>query len=94
MAGRDGALEGEGDAELPEDLGQQGGVLGRLAHDDRHVLRREAALADQARDVRGDELELGALAAALEQHDAAARVEGLAPVSNRPRSRSWRPSEA
>ena len=74
VTGRDRALEREGDAELPEDLGQQGGVLGRLAHDDRHVLGREAALADQARDVRGDELELGALAAALEQQQRVARI--------------------
>ena len=74
VAGRDRALEREGDPELAEDLRQQGGVLARLAHDDRHVLGREAALADQARDVRGDELELGALAAALEQQQ---RVAGI-----------------
>ena len=49
-------------------------MLARLAQDDRDVLGREALLGDQARDVRGDQLELGALAAALQQQQGVARI--------------------
>ena len=74
VPGDDRALQRVGDLERPEDLRQQRGVLARLAQDDRDVLGREALLGDQARDVRGDQLELGALAAALQQQQGVARI--------------------
>jgi hypothetical protein len=66
VTGRDGAVERVRDLELAEDLLEQRRMLARLAQDDRDVLGREGALADQPRDVRGDELDLRALPAALE----------------------------
>ena len=81
VPGDDRALQREGDLERAEDLREQRGVLARLAHDDRDVLGREALLGDQPRDVGGDQLELGALAAALEQQQ---RIAGVgAPAGRR-----------
>ena len=62
----DAALERDRHAAGAEDLGEQRGAIGAGSRsDDRDLLRRDALLADQPRDLRGDELELRALAAAL-----------------------------
>ena len=58
-----------------EDLGQQRRDRRRVAQHDRDLLRRVALLGDQARDLRRDELELGALAAALQQRHRVAGVD-------------------
>ena len=69
------ARECDRDPRRREDVRDQRRALVRAAEDDRDLLGREALLADQPRDVGRDELELGPLAATLEQDDPAAGVE-------------------
>jgi hypothetical protein len=93
VADADPAVERERDLELAEDLRDERRVVARLAQDDRDVLGREAAFADQAGDMGGDELEFGALAPAFEQLQ---RVAGVGPLRARavPGARSARRGRA
>ena len=72
VAERDAPVQRDRDAVGREDLRQQRGVLGGRAQHDGDLLRRDAP-GDQPRRLGRHELELGALAAALQQGD---RVAG------------------
>ena len=78
VPGGEGRGQREGDSSVAEDLLEQRGVLARLAQDDRDVLGREGRSRISRATCGGDELDLGALAAALEQQQRVAADRGAA----------------
>ena len=74
VAEGDPAVDRDRHAERAEDLHDEGGDRRGVAQHDGDLLRGVALLADEAGDLRCDELELRALAAALQQRD---RIPGV-----------------
>lgn len=77
MPQRDRPLRGDRHAERPEDLGDERDDGLRRAQDHRDLLGSKALVADEAGRLGGDELQLGALPAALQQRHGAAGVDGV-----------------
>jgi len=74
VTGLDRAAHRGRDAVGAEDEVDQRGDGVEATVDDRDLLGRHPLLADQARDLGGDQLDLGAFAAALQGHDGSARI--------------------